>query len=98
MHTLVVLFGHPRNPEAFRRHYRSVHLPLVRNIPGVRELRASEELGSSAGTPPYFALFEADFDDGPAMQDALTTAEGQAANADIPNFATGGLTVFTYRR
>ncbi|MCC9204106.1 EthD family reductase [Arthrobacter sp. zg-Y769] len=97
MHTLVVLFGHPRDPGAFRRHYRSVHLPLVRNIPGIRALRASQELGSSAGTPPYFALFEADFDDEPAMQEALTTAEGQAANADIPHFATGGLTVFTYR-
>ncbi|MCQ1994397.1 EthD family reductase [Arthrobacter sp. zg-Y1171] len=97
MHTLVVLFRQPRDPVAFRRHYRNVHLPLVRNIPGLRELRASEELRSAEEQPPYFALFEADFDDESAMQESLTTAEGQAANADIPRFATGGLTVFTYR-
>ena len=98
MHTLVVLFHQPRDPDAFRRYYRSVHLPLVRDIPGVRDLRASEDLRSAAERPPYFALFEADFDDESAMQESLTTAEGQAANADLPRFATGGLTVFTYRR
>lgn len=96
MHTLVVLYGHPLDHDSFRRHYRNVHLPLVRNIPGIRALRESQELCSPEGQAPYFAVFEADFDDEAAMQSAMTTAEGQLANADIPNFASGGVTVFTY--
>ena len=98
MHTLVVLYGHPLDPEAFRRYYRDVHLPLARNIPGIREFRQSQQLTAPEDSAPYFALFEADFDDEPAMQKAMTSAEGQLANADIPNFATGGVTVFTYVR
>ena len=96
MHTLVVLYGHPLDRDAFRRYYRDVHLPLVRNIPGIRQFRHSYRLTAPEGSAPYFALFEADFDDEPAMQEAMTTAEGQLANADIPNFASGGVTVFTY--
>ncbi|MCC3272379.1 EthD family reductase [Arthrobacter zhangbolii] len=98
MHTLVVLYGHPLDHDAFRTHFTTVHLPLARNIPGIRGFRHSHRLTAPEGTAPYFALFEADFDDEPAMQEAMTTAEGQLANADIPNFASGGVTVFTYRR
>lgn len=96
MHTLVVLYGHPVDYEAFRRHFTTIHLPLARNIPGIRNARSSYRLTAPEGVAPYFAIFEADFDDEPAMQSAMTTAEGQLANADIPNFATGGVTVFTY--
>ncbi|WP_146360524.1 EthD family reductase [Arthrobacter yangruifuii] len=98
MQTLVVLYGHPLDHDAFRHHFATVHLPLARNIPGIRNYRHSHQLTGTEGTAPYFALFEADFDDEQAMREAMTTAEGQLANADIPHFASGGVTVFTYRR
>ena len=41
-------------------------------------------------------MFEADFDDAAALGAALESAEGQAALADIPNYATGGAVLLNY--
>ncbi|MEV6320334.1 EthD family reductase [Nocardia sp. NPDC051787] len=32
----LILYDTPEGPVAFDRHYREVHIPLVRGIPGVR--------------------------------------------------------------
>jgi hypothetical protein len=41
-------------------------------------------------------VFEGDFDDAAAMGAAFETAEGQAALADIPNYATGDAVALNY--
>ena len=32
----LVFWEQPTDPEAFERHYREVHIPLARKIPGLR--------------------------------------------------------------
>jgi uncharacterized protein (TIGR02118 family) len=32
----IVLWGTPQDPEAFNRHYHEVHIPLTRQLPGLR--------------------------------------------------------------
>jgi uncharacterized protein (TIGR02118 family) len=36
-----VLYDRPDDPEAFDRHYRDVHIPLARKIPGLRRYTVS---------------------------------------------------------
>ena len=43
---------------------------------------------------PYQRIAELTFDDINALQAGLGSEEGQAAVNDIPNFATGGVTIF----
>ena len=32
----LVLWGTPQDPDFFERHYREIHVPLVKKLPGVR--------------------------------------------------------------
>src|SRR5215211_5606783 len=43
---------------------------------------------------PYQRMAELTFEDMDALQAGLGSGEGQAAVSDIPNFATGGVTIF----
>ena len=54
--------------------------------------------GSKAlgGTSPYFCVFEADFESEATMMAALQSTEGKAVAADVPKYATGGVTMLHY--
>ncbi|WAM19734.1 EthD family reductase [Rhodococcus sp. JS3073] len=93
MHTLMVLYGEPTDPEKFREYYQHTHLPIARKLPGVRATRHSINLAAAEGESPFIAVFEADFDSAEAMAAALSAPEGAAAVADVPNFATGGVQI-----
>ncbi|MGW4334614.1 EthD family reductase [Rhodococcus koreensis] len=96
MHTLMVLYGPPTDADAFRTYYQDSHLPLARKLPGVRAVRHSLNVSATEGTAPFTALFEADFDSAEAMFAALTSPEGAAARADVPNFATGEVQILHF--
>jgi len=89
-----VLYGRPTDPEAFERHYTGTHLPLAARIPHVVTAEAARVVGTPDGsTPPYYRIFEAWFQSMEHLQAGLGGPEGQAAVADLPNFATGGVTI-----
>jgi uncharacterized protein (TIGR02118 family) len=91
---LVVAYGRPENPEEFHRYYASTHTPLTEKIPGLRRFEAGKVLGTPDGSDaPYYFLAELSFDDMEAFQSALGSPEGQAAAGDVPNFASGGVTL-----
>ena len=73
--------------EAFERHLRDTHTPLVARLPGLRRLVLNRVLPDPTSTPPAWDLVAEDWFDGPeAMQAALASPEGQAVQADAPNF------------
>ena len=91
---LTVLYGHPDDPEAFENYYANTHMPLVDKIP-----LQSYEVAKIVATPdgsdlPYYRIFEGYSEDMEQLQNSLATQEGQAVVGDIPNFATGGATIF----
>lgn len=91
---IVSLHGHPDDPAEFDRYYREVHTPLVQRIPGVRDIRFGRVLGTRDGAPPpYYVVSDVYFDDAAALEAAQATLEMAAALADVPNFATGGVTI-----
>jgi uncharacterized protein (TIGR02118 family) len=68
-----------------------VHLPLVEKIPGAERWGAARVVDTMEGdAPPYHRIFEFWFEDSDGMRASMGSPEGQAAVADIPNYATGG--------
>jgi uncharacterized protein (TIGR02118 family) len=97
VHRLIVLYPPPADPAAFAAYYEGTHLPLVDAMPGIRSYRYSFGVTApGGGESPYFASFEGDFDDEAALNAALASPEGEAAGADVANFATGGAVLLHY--
>jgi uncharacterized protein (TIGR02118 family) len=95
MHRLLVLYPPPTDPDHFRSYYEDTHIKLAAKLPGLRSYRYGFDVAAE-GESPYFCVFEGDFDDAAAMGAALESTEGQAALADIPNYATGGAVALNY--
>ena len=91
---LVVSYGAPEDPAAFDKHYVDTHIPLVEKIPNLRRFEAGKVLGTPDGSPaPFYFLAELWFDSPQELEAAMGSAEGQAAGADVANFASGGATL-----
>jgi uncharacterized protein (TIGR02118 family) len=91
---LVVAYGTPEDSAAFDEYYASTHIPLVHKIPSLRRFEAGKILGTPDGSAaPFYFLAELWFDSAEDLQAAMGSAEGQAAGADVPNFASGGATL-----
>ena len=86
-----MLYKQPHDPAAFDRHYREIHIPLAKKLPGLRRYTISRDPGAVRGGEPYYLIAELDWDDRAAMQQAFESPEGQAAGQDVPTFATGGV-------
>ena len=91
----VVLYGPPEDPDAFERHYAETHTALARAIPGLQRFEAARGIATPDGSAvPYQRIAELTFEDMDALQAGFASDEGQATVNDIPNFATGGATIF----
>lgn len=90
MAKLVALYKKPQDISAFDGHYFSVHAPLARTIPGLRSYEVSTgAVASGAGDSPYHLVALLEFDSLAAIQQALSTPEGQATAGDLANFQAG---------
>jgi len=87
---LMVLYGHPPNPEAFEKYYLGVHMPLVAAMKGARRMEAARCVPQADGSPPpFYRVFEMWFDSPEQMAAVFDTPEGKKVRADLPNFAEG---------
>ena len=97
MASLVVMYGTPADPEAFDSYYRKVHIPLAKQIPGLRTYEISQgPVATPAGPSKYHLVATLRFDDAAAIQNAFASTEGKAAAADVQVFATGGAEMFIF--
>ena len=87
MARFLVLWGTPENPEFFEHHYREVHAPLVKKLPGVRRYTFSRDTRPVRGDL-YYRIAEVDFDDIAALQRAFASPEGRAAASDVNTLAS----------
>ena len=83
----LVLYDAPEDPEAFDRHYREVHIPLAKKLPGLRRYTVSRNVTGIRGGGSYYLVAELDWDDMAALRQAFSSPEGQATAADVPTFA-----------
>lgn len=92
---LVVTYGAPQDPDAFESHYGTTHAELVAKLPNLRRFEAALAVATPDGSDlPCYRIAELWYDNQDDLQASLGSPEGQAAVADIPNFASGGAQTF----
>ncbi|HEY1643836.1 MAG TPA: EthD family reductase [Streptosporangiaceae bacterium] len=85
----LVTYDRPADPEAFERHYRQVHLPLTRKLPGLLRYTISRDVTAVRGEP-YDLVTELGWADMAALRAAFGSPPGQDTAADVGNLAGDG--------
>ena len=94
MPKIIVLYGHPKDVEAFEKYYNEKHLPLAATMEGVARLELTKIFGTPDGQKAeYHRMAELYFTSIEQMQETMSSPEGQATVNDLSNFATGGVNV-----
>ncbi len=91
MYQVVVSYAHPEDPDAFVEHYAGTHAPLAHAIPGLTSFTWMVCETADGSRPPHFVIARLEF---ASKEDALAGLggpEGQAAVADLANFAQAGV-------
>jgi uncharacterized protein (TIGR02118 family) len=97
MAKLIALYKKPANAAAFDKHYFSTHLGIAKKVPGLRRYEVSTgAVATPQGDSPYHLVAVLSFDSMAAIQQALSTAEGQAAAGDLANFAQAGVELLVF--
>ncbi len=91
---LIALYKKPADPEVFLKHYNDVHLPLIRKIPGLRNLEVLHVTGAPFGESDFWLMAEMTYDSVDAMNAANGSPEGRAAAKDLMGFARDVVTMF----
>lgn len=94
MISIVAVHGKPTDPHAFDRYYADVHTPLVQRIPGVLNVRYGWVLDHPAAESTNYLICDTYFADRVSLDAALASPQMADALADVPNFSTGGVTIF----
>ena len=90
---VTVLYAHPKSPEDFEKYYFGIHMPLVIAAKGGKRTETSKCPPATDGSPaPYYRIFEIWFDSEADMAAITATPEWKKVVADVPNYATGGIT------
>ena len=93
MMRLLVLYGQPKDPAAFDKHYRETHIPIARRMKGLKKWTVGKVTGTADGQrSPYYYIADLYMERREAFDQLLASPEGKAAVADVPNYATGGVT------
>jgi len=87
----LVVYETPGDPAAFDEHYRRVHIPLAKKLPGLRRYTVSRNPAPVRGET-FHLVAELDWDDMDALRAAFASPEGQATARDIAELVpTGGI-------
>lgn len=89
-----VCYGRPEDPAAFDEHYRAIHIPLTRKVPGLADFTWGTCQSMDGSDPAFYAVAHLIFDTEADLKSALASPEMRAAGKDVRNFASGGATMF----
>jgi uncharacterized protein (TIGR02118 family) len=78
----LALYETPSDPETFDRHYREIHIPLGRQLPGLRQYTVGRDVTAVRGGPPYYLVAQLEWDTMDELRAAFASPEGRATAAD----------------
>ncbi|WP_433680833.1 EthD family reductase [Nocardia sp. CA-119907] len=81
MARFMVMYDKPSDIEAFERHYRDVHIPLARQLPGLRRYTVGHDATPVIGEP-YYLVAMLDWDDMESLAAALSSEAGNRTAED----------------
>src|SRR5262245_53218641 len=70
---LIALFKKPDDVDAFEQHYTAVHVPLIKQVPYMRNFVAEKVWGAPRGEPAYYRIAEMWFDDRASFDKAMAS-------------------------
>ena len=77
----LALYETPADPDTFDRHYRQIHIPLLRHLPGLRQYTVSCTVTALHGAPCYL-IAELEWDTMDELRAAFASPGGRATAAD----------------
>jgi uncharacterized protein (TIGR02118 family) len=77
----LAVYEAPADSEAFDRHYREVHIPLIRDLPGLRRCTVGRDVVTLHGAPCHL-ITELEWDTMDDLRAAFASPQGRATAAD----------------
>lgn len=91
---LLAMYKHPADTKAFDDYYFRKHVPLAKKVPGLRRYDVNAgAIAGIQGPTPFHLIATLSFDSMASLQEGLASPEGQAAAADLGNFAAAGVDI-----
>ena len=90
---MLAMYKRPEDVEAFDRHYREVHGPLMLKVPGLESMKVIRNLQAFGGEPAYYQITEMTFRDEDSFKSAMASPENRAAGKDLMSFARDVVTL-----
>jgi uncharacterized protein (TIGR02118 family) len=91
---VTVLYGHPKDSNAFENYYSTTHSDIVSKMHGHEKLELTKFINNPDGSKPeYYRMAEFWYTSLEVMQKAMASPEGQASADDLSHFATGGVSI-----
>jgi uncharacterized protein (TIGR02118 family) len=78
----LVLYQTPTDVEAFEKHYFEVHVPLAKQLPGLRRYTVSRSPSRVSGPDPCYLVAELDWDDTDSLRQDFASPLGQETALD----------------
>jgi uncharacterized protein (TIGR02118 family) len=78
----LALYEKPADPDTFDRHYREVHIPLGRRLPGLRRYTVARDVTAVRGGEPSYLVAELEWETMDDLRAAFDSPEGRATAAD----------------
>ncbi len=83
MARMLVIYKTPKDVQAFEKHYWDVHIPLAKNLPGLRKYEVSRgPIVAVAGNKDTYLIATLYFDSMQALKEAFASECGQACAKD----------------
>ena len=87
---VTALYRKPDDIDGFLRHYHDVHMPLVRQVPGLERAEVSRVFAAGSGAEPeYFLICDMDYPDRDTFRSAMRSEQNKAVMQDVAQFAAG---------
>jgi uncharacterized protein (TIGR02118 family) len=83
----MVLYQTPTDAEAFEKHYFEVHVPLAKQLPGLRRYTVSRNPSRVRGPDPCYQVAELDWDDMDSLRQDFASPLGQEVARDVDQLA-----------
>jgi len=94
MMKVTAIFGHPTRAEEFEKYSKDTHLPLAAQMRGIARIEFTKFVaGPDGGKAASHRMAELYFTSPAQLEQTLGSPEEKATVADLPKFATGGVTV-----
>ena len=92
MAKIIVLFGRPKDPELFEKQYWEDHVPMAKQMPGLRKYTVHKVVSAPRGEPAYYQVVELEFDNMDSLRKAIESQAGRDSGRHGVKIATGGMT------